>query len=259
MFPSTGRVNNAILVDGTPLTAGQIRGHQVVVRESYEVLDYASLYDTAKANIGTSYTALNIAGAVRVTNTFTFTAGGRCRVSTTFTELKPTTLAACGGVQSNALAKAGATTTRYVPGVGTIGGFNWGAGVDLTSYSSSLLVTTSNLLSASVPPIFSLDRLIASSATVAGFAIGYLPFGVRSTDSSINATRLTAAPTDLWDLRSTKKSYPSVFTSQTAGWGRLTVEAFRTYLTAAQTDAVIAAGTDGLAAWSALDAQASLS
>ena len=149
LYPSTGRVTTSVWVDGAPLISGQLKGRQVTVKETYEIYDYADLYDKAKANVGTSYTALNVAGAVRVTNSFIFTAGGRCRVSSTLTELKPTTLGVCGFVQSVVLAKSGATTWRYLPGVGTIGGYTWGTGVDLTSYALSLIVTWTDF---STPP-----------------------------------------------------------------------------------------------------------
>lgn len=260
LFPSVGRMTVTVWVDGAQqATDGTLGGRMVEIRESYEVLDYASLYDLAKANVGVSYTALPVAGAMRVTNTFRYSAGGRCRVSSTLTELKPTTLAACGFLQSVPIQKSGATLTRFVPGVATIGSNTWGTGVDMTSYASNDIVTSADLLSASVPPAFHLDRLTASGATVVGYAMGYLPWGVRDSDASTNAARLTNAATNFWDLRSTKKSYPTVVASKAAGWGRLTVEGFRCYLSAAQTDAVVSAGPDALIAWTRLDTVASLS
>jgi hypothetical protein len=260
LYPSVARMNVSLWADGQEVTAdGVTKCRAVEVRESYEVLDYASLYDTAAANVGTPYTSLTIAGAVRVTNTFRYSAGGRCRVSSTLTELKPTTLAACGFLQSVALVKSGATLTRYVPGVAAIGGRNWSTGVDMTSYVANDIVTTGTLLTANVPPAFTLDRLTVSGSTVLGFALGYLPWGARDSDASTSSSRITNAASDLWDLRGTKKSYPTVVSSKAAGWGRLTVEGFRVYLTPAQTDAVIAAGGDGMAAWARLDTAAGLS
>ena len=258
LYPSTGRVQVAVSCDGAPvLTDGIYKGRQITVRESYDIYNYADLYDKAKANIGVSYTTLAVAGEVRITNTFAFAAAGRCRVTSSLTALRPTTIGQSGFLQSVSLTKAGAATWRYVPGLAAISGYDFAAGVDLTSYAADLLATSATLLTAGIPPAFSLDRLVASSVTVAGFAIGYLPYGV--TDASSNAARVAAAPTNLWDLRGTKKSYPTVITSMPMVAGdRFTVEGFRAYLTAAQVDAVIAS-KDALTAWTTLDTLAGLS
>lgn len=259
LLPTTTKVRVAVFADGVQVTGnGTVKGRSVQIRESYEVYDYADLYDKAKANIGVPFTSIpNVATILRVTNVFTFTAGGRCRVRSELTAIKKTQLGACGFVQSVALQKSGATIKRYLPGVGTIGGLNWGAGVDLASHSADQVVTSANLLSATVPPIFSLDRVIESSATTFGFALGYLPF---TADDTSNAARLAATPSNLWDLRGTDKSYPTALNTRVLNPGdRATAESFRVYLTAAQTDAVVAAGPDALSAWATLDSVAALS
>lgn len=251
MYPSVGRMSVAVFCDGQPLTsAGTTRGATVEVRESYEVLDYADLYTKAKANIGVSYAALDVAGAVRITNSFRFSANGRAQFSSTLLALARTELGNSGWLQSNGLIRTGSSTVRYLPGVKPIGGFDFSLGVDLSTYAVSLLVTTADLLSAGIPPVFSLDRLVTSGATVAGFAVGYLPYapGVGASDA-----RIAAASSNLWDLRSTDKSYPNAIGTRTLEPGeRLTVEGFRTYLTTTQVDATIA-HRDALRAWTTLD------
>lgn len=258
LYPSTGRMRVTVWCDGAQvLTDGTTKGRKVEVRESYEVYDYQDLYDKAKANVGVSYTTLAVAGAVRVSNVFTFTAGGRCRVRSELTAMKPTAFGTCGFVQAVRLLKTGAVVTRFVPGLASISGIDFGAGVDLDSYATNIVATTSSLLTAGVPPAFALDRMVEGGATRLGFALGYLPY---SADDSSNANRITATPTNLWDLRSTDKSYPTVLNARTLQpGGRITAEAFRAYLTPAQTDAVVAAGKDALTAWSALDSVAALS
>ena len=63
-------------------------------------MEYADLYDKMKANVGQPFTALDVAGAVLVSNAYTFHADGKCRVSSTYTELTPTQLAVLGTVVS---------------------------------------------------------------------------------------------------------------------------------------------------------------
>jgi hypothetical protein len=130
-------------------------------------------------------------------------------------------------------------------------GNDWGAGVDLSTYSSNLIVTNSDLRTTGVPPIFTLDRVIESSVTTFGYALGYVPY---TSDNSSLSARAAANSTNHWDLRGTGKSYPTTIQSATLAVGdRVTCDAFRAYLTAAQTDAVLAAGTDVLSSWTALD------
>lgn len=259
LYPSTGRVSVKTFVnDATATGDGTAGGQEVVVKASADIYDYADLYDKAKANLGVSYATVGVAGAVRVEETYRYTAGGRCRISTALTELKPTTLGQCGFVQAVIPVKPGQTVTRHIPGIDVVSGNNWGTGVDMTSYAVNTIITTAHLLTPGVPPAFSLDRIHSGATTLAGYAMGYLPYGDRSTDVTNSADRIADSPTILWDLRSTKKNYPNALTSLAAGWGRVTAESFRLYLSPAQTDAVIAAGPDARAAWAVLDAVASL-
>src|SRR5690606_35329628 len=55
LYPSVQRVITTILVDGQPVSAGTHQGVAAQVRESYEILDYRSIIDTARANIGTPF------------------------------------------------------------------------------------------------------------------------------------------------------------------------------------------------------------
>lgn len=252
LYPSIGRISTGLYVDGIPVTRdGTFKGWLVEVRESYEILDYASIYDTAKANVGTTIGSRTITGAVRVTNRFAFR-GPECRVSTSFTELKPTTLAGNGAVQSAWLAKSGATLTRYLPGAGTQGGFNWNAGVDMTSYATTVNITVAGLPAGEIAPALAMDTLTESGSVTVGFALGYLPYGQRSDDASRSSLRTTRAPSNLWDMRSTKKQYPTVTSSEAAGWGRLTIEGFRRYLAPAEVARVVASKTNAVAAAASL-------
>jgi len=71
MYPCIARGSVNYYLDGNILTAdGTYMGDEFKVCESYEILDYADLYDKCKANIGSAYTVLDIDGAVLVQNTF---------------------------------------------------------------------------------------------------------------------------------------------------------------------------------------------
>lgn len=239
LYPSTGARNVSLRIDGRPISDdGDYVGAVVEVRESYEILDYKSLYDTAAANIGTSYSTLSVDGAVLVNNVFRWTSSG-LRVTTTYDELSPTTLNACGGVQSEIISKSGATIVRYVPGVASVAASpDWGAGVDMTSYSTTTDITDTHLDVAGIPPAFHMDVAVEDSSPVVGFAMGYLPFA--SDAASASESRVSNAGTGYYNMRSTKKCYPAFTTGETFGWGHLRVESFRIYLTAAQVDAVLA-------------------
>ena len=243
MYPAVQRVRQVLLVDGSTLAPGETRtGNQVQVRESYEVLDYTDMLAVAKANPGKSYAGLPVRGAVRFESVHTWRAGGTCAVDVALTEMRPTKLNACGLVQSIAL--AGNTTagkvTRYVPGV-----TGWTDGVDLASHSTTKLVGTADLTRPGVPPVMTLD--VRSDVA---FALGVHPWRPGVTTA---AARLAEAPTNLWDLRSTDKSYPTVIVSEAPGWGRYEGHAYRVYMTKAQADQIVAVADDAYAAHSAIE------
>jgi hypothetical protein len=252
LHPSTGRVEVSASCDGGAIGGTEQQCREVTVKETYEVLDYADLYDQARAHVGTSYAALSVESAVRIENLYTFTAGGFTRLRSELTALKPTLLADTGLLQSAALtAGKGQTVIRQVPGVRPISGQDFRRGVDLSSYTENVTIASSDLLKPEAPPTFSLDRLTENGQTRVGFAIGYIPTG---NHAGSQEARSKAAGVNLWDLRKTGKSYPVAVTGLRLGHGeRLTVEGFRTYLTAAQADEVArAVAEDDAGAWRAL-------
>ena len=162
-----------------------------------------------------------------------------------------TTLGACGAVQAIPLSLGGHTTTRYVPGMGTVGGHDWSDGVDYTSYADTVDLPAASANVTGRVPAFHLDTL-DDSGVVVGFAMGYVPF--RSDSDARSSQRLTQAASALWNMRNTKKCYPAFTTGESAGWGRLQVVSFRSYLSPDQVDSVLACKTDALAAFAALNA-----
>jgi hypothetical protein len=240
-----------ILMDGADISSdGTYYGHKLTIREAYEIVDYASLYDVCKANIGTAITSLTVEGSVLVHNIFEWTGAGRIRVINTLDELKPTTLEATNGIVAAALSRTGYTTRRYIPGTGVVGGFNWSNGVDLTSYSSNVITQSTDLLSTGQVSAFSLDTLDLSGVVNLGFAIGYEPN--RTSAASRSARRLTNSSTTLWDMRNTKKCYPTYTTGEDAGWGHIEVTGYRCYLSPSQVSEVLSYASNAIASYAAL-------
>ena len=255
LYPSSTRARVQVWCDGRAVNAdGTYRGNEVRVTETYDVMAYDDLITKARTNVGTPFTALDIAGCVRVSHTLIYRPEGRCDVHVEMIELRPTDLGVCGIVQSVVPSMPGANVTRYVPGVRPIGGYDWSKGVDLTNYAANIIVTRADLSDPSQAPPYSFDLVRDATGEIQfGYVMGYPPFAGHTTD---NGPRLTAAATNLWDLRSTKKSYPTALTSARAGWSRLTFRAFRHYLSPADASTLRAALTtttaDALSAWAAL-------
>lgn len=256
LLPSVGRIHVTAWLDGVQISANDTyTGSVLEVRESYEVLDYKALYDYAVAN--NAVAANSIAGCVLVSNTFRWNGSGRCRVTTTYDELTPTTLGQAGvgvgAVQALNLSASGKTTKRYVPGMGTVNGHDWSAGIDLTSYSSDDTLDAASARVAGRIPAFHLDTLDTSGTLLCGFACGFLPFGSRSDTASRSAQRASHASSALWFLKGTKKAYPYFTTSEAAGWGHLQMDAYRIYLSPSQVTSVLVNKTDALTAYAALN------
>lgn len=246
LYPSIGRVQVRLFVDGSEVTTdGTYQCAVSEVRETYDVLDYASIYDTAGSNIGTSYATLAVAGAVRVSNTFRYRPGGLLEVDLTLDELKPTALGSCGAIQS----APPTAPTRYLPGVGAADGVNWTTGVDMSTYSTDNTITASER-AGTLAPTFSLDV----NATAA-WTMGYLPNGRRGDEQSTGVKRLAqSADPLLWDMRGTDKNYPVFIDGRVAGWGRVSANAFRSMLTTTEATTVLASKGDVASAFAALDA-----
>lgn len=229
LYPSVRAMTVEATLDGAPLTdLAENQGSVLRVVESYEILDYADLITKARANVGTPYTALPVAGAIRVANLYEMRAPGTWLISSTVTALTPQFLYVCGFIQSEVLSTpASGSVWRWVLGVKPIGGLDWHAGVNLAAHTTNQYVYPADLLDATKPPTWMTEWARDSTGTdVLGFAHGYFP------DKSAGswASRVPAAK-HYWDLRSTKKSYPEAFTSKALAVGqRVSVQAWRAYL-----------------------------
>lgn len=235
--PAVTRHSLAYYVDGIRVTEGTRSGIAVEIRESYEIIDYRSLLEVARAHPGEPYWNHPLDGTVRIGLSYIYTGGCSCAIRTELTELTPSRLAQNGFVQATSL--GGTTVTRTVPGA-----TGWDTPVDLADHNTNVLITPDDLIDPRVPPVMSLD----DNGTIA-FALGYRPWaeGAASSPARIGADLIR-----YWDLRSTDKSYPIAIMSAAPGWGRVTATAYRVYLTPEDAAGVIAQGTDAHAADAAL-------
>lgn len=241
MYPAiANRVVTATL-DAAPLATG--RGREVVLRESYEILDYSSIYTLAKANIGVAYTSLPVAAAVRVESEWRIRDGLKMLGTVALTEVSPTNLGQTGFFQAEVMNTT--TQTRYLPGVKPIGGRDYSAGVAHTALTVSDTVTAADLHNPTVPPTVLLDWHTGINL---GFVMGYEPW----TGATANSARLANSSSKLWDLRNTRKIYPNAIMARTPGWGRVEAKGYRGYVTAAERDQILARKTDALAAAAAV-------
>lgn len=240
LYPWIQRRRVAALIDGATLPNGTTRGRELIVRESYEVLDIGVVYPWAKANVGTSYTTAHHEAAVAIDTEWRFRPGGKLRGTYALREIRPTRLGACGFFQAGAIT---GSLTRYLPGVAPIAGLAWDSGVPLANLTADQIVYPANLQKPGQPP----TTLVDVRADVA-MAVAVDPWE----GASANTTRMANSPTNLWDLRATKKVYPTVLGAAAPGWGRLTVAGIRAYLTPAEAAAIVT-DADPLSAWSTLD------
>lgn len=237
--PWVQRKRQVVELDGVPLADGEARGHVLTMRESYEILDYGVIHTWVRANPGQRYTTTHHKAAVGVETEWRFSPGGKTRHHTALWEISPTTLGNIGFMQAIALP---GDVTRYLPGVGVVGGLNWDTGVDLSLLTSNLKVNAGDLLDGR-PPTMAVD--IRSDL---GMAIALTPWE----GASESSTHLASTPANLFDLRSTKKMYPNIIGSIPPGWGRITATGIRAYLTPTEAEAIVA-DADPVSAWVTLD------
>jgi hypothetical protein len=220
LYPSVKNVSQKI--KGPDLkTDGAYFCDKLTINESYEIIDYRSLIDWCKSNIGKKYESnLNlIDGLARLSNSYQFHPFGSCMVTSSILFLKTTTIKDCGFLQSNPLS---GSVTRFIPDVKVIEGHDFKNGVDLNSYNSNLYVYASDLIDPSFPPIRYIDKRSDVS-----FSMGYL-FDKGST----TPVKRLENTDRFWDLRNTKKSYPIAISDEVGVVGEgdyYTVSGFRKY------------------------------
>ncbi|WP_254489327.1 BppU family phage baseplate upper protein [Bacillus thuringiensis] len=236
LFPSINNISTKYILDGKGITAdGTYYGDELQIQESYNIMDYKSIIDFAQGNIGQSYKQDSIEGVVRLSVNYTITKGCNCLVSHNIKALKKVSLTACGFIQSAALSLAGHTLKRYMPGVTEKNGYDFKTLVDMTSYASDILFYPTNFTRPNIPPNRYVDWLYNGANKKYGFTMGYI---IDKTNSKTSDVLAQNGGNYYWDMRSTKKSYPTAINVKTLNPGEYkTFLAYRNYLT--PTDATI--------------------
>lgn len=229
LYPSIKDATVQYFLDGNELTDdGEYAGKELRVWEEYTIMDYKAIIDYAQANVGSFYGDADIDGVVKLSNTFTFTYGGKCTTSHGFLALKPVSVANCGFLQSYSLTASNHTRKRFMPNVASKNGFDFPSGVDLDAYDTDTNFDDADLIDPNVPPSYYVDWLYNSNGDKAyGFSLGYI---VDKTNSK-NADRV-ANTTRYWDMRGTTKSYPVAIRGLEFSPGDyMSFQGFRNYIT----------------------------
>lgn len=228
LWPSTTTPDIRYVLDGRAITAdGEYRGSVLQVMESYTILDYKGIIDWARANVGQSFAANRdaIAGALRISNIYTFREGGRCTLSTSLTAVRPVTLGNTGIIQAFKLDEGAGTLWRYLPGVKAKSGVDFAVPVNMTTYSTNIIYGPADYIDPAKPPSRYVDWLQSGSIKIVGFTAGYITDKTNTKDSD-RATLPTG-----WDMRGTKKVYPVAISGVTLAAGEhRSFEAFRNYV-----------------------------
>ena len=185
LYPSVKDVTNSIKeIDG-----------EVIVKESYEILDLDSLLLWKAINPTLDYVQHldDIESVAKVITTYTFYGFGKCRIDTTLIFLKETPIRNIGFMQSDKLAS---DAIRYVSGV-DYPDVDFGSGVNLATYTDNVKINASHLVNENEPPLFYSDTKNNIS-----FTMGYIPEQDVSNDKRLLQTET------FWDFRGTGKSYP---------------------------------------------------
>jgi hypothetical protein len=228
--PSINNRSVRYMLDGKEIiTDSTYYGNDLVVKESYNVMDYKAIIDYAQSNIGVSYTNDSVDGVVRLGIDYVFGDKGSVVIHHNYRALKKHSILHCGFIQSAVMEKTGYKVLRYMPNVLPKGGYDFKTPVDLTSYNQSLIYTSTDLLDPTIPPNRTVDWLVDSTTGVkkAGFTMGYIV----DKSNSKNSERIANSASRLWDMRDTLKNYPNAIQGKTYNVGDyLNFICYRSYL-----------------------------
>lgn len=195
LYPSIKNVDQKL--NGVDSEDDTVYLSEFSVFESYEILDYQSLIDWSKLNLGRRYkdNISQIESIAKYSTVYSFKEAGLCLVNSSLLFMKKTSVGNIGFLQAATLNQS---AKRYIPDIQTISGFDFQKGVELSAYNSSLNISLENLKSSDYP----VNRYVDMYEDY-GFTMGYV-FDKTSSESS----KRLANTSVFWDLRNTKKSYP---------------------------------------------------
>ena len=209
LYPSTGSVVSQYKADGNLITEdGDYNADEIVVVDSYDILDYKSIVEWAKNNVGKDYanSRNSIDGVLRMSNTYTYYEPGKCLTTHSMYALKTVQMGRTGVLQSVALQHPTSAVYRYVHNVDTVNGINFKSPINLADYNTTCYVLREHLIDNTKPVDRYVDYIGSGSNKLIAFSMGHV---IDKTNSK-QSDRMANVPGVLWDFRSTKKSYPTV-------------------------------------------------
>ncbi len=229
LYPSIGKISVEYIADGIKINDdGDYKANEVTINEKYTILDFKSIVDWAQLNVGKDFATArdSIDGLLEISNTFQFYGKGLCTTSHSIKILKKVLLGQTGVLQSVALEHPSLKVWRFVPNTLQIGTVDFTKPIDLSTYSTSNLVTKDKLNDPNKPTNRYVDYIMNGTTPLVAFSLGHI---VDKTNSK-HADRLSNVSSVLWDFRNTKKSYPTVIHNKVFDVGSyLTFEGYRNY------------------------------
>jgi len=207
LFPTTNKNEISFYVDGQKvLSDGLYYCDKFTVKESYAIMSYKGIQDFLNANIGSQLGDESIPSSVIINNVYEFSKGAKCVVSTSIEAIENIECRGFGIIQAQALPifRTGDKLYRYLNGVNEKAGYDFSNIVDMTSYATNINFLTSDLSNPNIPCNRYVDIIENNAEKSYAFSCGYIHELSESKDNN----RVLNTST-LWDMRSSKKSYPS--------------------------------------------------
>jgi len=204
----------SVALDGRPVSDGANIGRILTVVETFTVVSYKALTDWSQAHIGSDPFAnlASMTGLARLSNTYKVMPATIIVFSTT--TILETTSVTINVTQCSPLqVPSGGTMHEIIPGVGTVGGFDFRTLADVTTVGAQINIASTDLLVAA-DPVQRVQQWAYDSgaAKVWGIEVGLLPI----MDGKAATRRTNGVDTRSWYVSTLKKNYPELV------WGVLT-------------------------------------
>lgn len=227
LYPSCNNFVQTLYADGKEITnSGIYPCNEFIIQESYNIMSRKDIIDYLQAHVGSSLIDNDIDGCLKLSIEYRFTKGCNLVITHGVEALEPIILDDCGFIQSVQVSANGGTVYCCVPGVASISEIDFSTLVNMTSYSSNTVIVPANLLDANVPASRSISLAKDGSGNyMYGFCMGYIP------DKAVTKDATRKSITTLWNIATTKKSYPTGLISDTLAIGDYrSVLTFRYYI-----------------------------
>ena len=233
LYPSVNNHSLDIYANGKKITQnGAYITSRLIVKEHYEIMDFIGMSNYLKAHIGSDLATVrnNIDSVLALDYTYIITEDSEV-IYSCVRAIDEINLANSGFIQATAIYGNNGTVYRYVNGVKNGTDFASSSLVDMTNYNADKTIKKSDLIDPSKPVNRCVDICKDGNGNILyGFVIGFIPdksFGADSKRASI----LTSDSSVIWDMRSTKKSYPYCVYNKTLSTGEsINVVTYRHYI-----------------------------